>query len=224
MISPQTTPQSIKIYHILHVDRLQSVIQDGFLFSDSVISQRTNNGSMIGISDIKQRRLTQALNSYHDLCVGECVPFYFCPRSVMLYLIHRQNPQLVYQGGQDEIVHLQADFYQVVAWANQQNSSNRWAFTTSNAGSYYFDDYTTLADLNKIDWTAVTATNWVQYKEGKQAEFLLENQFPWHLVEKIGVHSATVQSKVVSILQAVQQSQRNLHCPTATVEPSWYYG
>ncbi|MGU9977839.1 MAG: DarT ssDNA thymidine ADP-ribosyltransferase family protein [Candidatus Oxydemutatoraceae bacterium WSBS_2016_MAG_OTU14] len=26
-------------------------------------------------------------------------------------------------------------------------------------------------------------------KDGKQAEFLLEQDFPWHLVEGIGVHS-----------------------------------
>ncbi|MFN8587276.1 MAG: DarT ssDNA thymidine ADP-ribosyltransferase family protein [Candidatus Eisenbacteria bacterium] len=31
------------------------------------------------------------LASYPDLFVGDCVPFYFCPRSVMLYLIYRGN-------------------------------------------------------------------------------------------------------------------------------------
>ncbi|MBE7527723.1 MAG: DUF4433 domain-containing protein [Burkholderiales bacterium] len=35
-----------------------------------------------GVAQIKQRRLTSCLNSYPDLRVGDCVPFYFCPRSV----------------------------------------------------------------------------------------------------------------------------------------------
>ena len=78
----------IKIYHIVHVNRLSSILADGYLFSDAIISQRINNGPMIGLSSIKQRRLHKALNSYPDLHVGDCVPFYFCPRSIMLYLIH----------------------------------------------------------------------------------------------------------------------------------------
>lgn len=58
------------------------------------------------MSSIKQRRLTLSLNSDPDLHVGDCVPFYFCPRSVMLFLIHRRNQELAYQGGQEPIVHL----------------------------------------------------------------------------------------------------------------------
>ena len=41
-------------------------------------------------------------------CVGEYVPFYFCPRSVMLYVIHCANhPDIVYTEGQRPIVHLE---------------------------------------------------------------------------------------------------------------------
>jgi len=44
--------------------------------------------------------------------VGDCVPFYFCPRSVMLYLIYQGNhPDLQYHGGQDLVLHLEADLY-----------------------------------------------------------------------------------------------------------------
>lgn len=94
----------IKIYHIVHVNRLISILDDEGLLSDAVISQRVNNGSMIGLSNIKQRRLHElTLNSYPDLHVGDCVPFYFCPRSVMLYLIHRRHPELAYQGGKNPL-------------------------------------------------------------------------------------------------------------------------
>ncbi len=42
----------------------------------------------IGMNNIKERRLTQLqLASQPGLYVGQCVPFYLCPRSVMLYLI-----------------------------------------------------------------------------------------------------------------------------------------
>lgn len=70
------------------------------------------------MEEIKRRRRTMPLDSRPGLHVGECVPFYFCPRSVMLYMLHKGNhPQLAYQGGQGPIVHLEADLRNVVAWA-----------------------------------------------------------------------------------------------------------
>lgn len=70
-------PERPKIYHILHLDRLRSVIAEGLL-SDALISARSETGTMIGMSSIKQRRLHElTLTSYPDLHVGQCVPFIF---------------------------------------------------------------------------------------------------------------------------------------------------
>lgn len=173
-------------------------------------------GTTIGMSGIKARRLTLPLRSHPGLHVGECVPFYFCPRSVMLYLFHKKNhPELAYRGGQGPIVHLEADLYATVAWARDQQK--RWAFTSSNAGAYYFEDYCSTDDLNAIDWEAVAARDWREHKEGKQAEFLLEQHFPWTLVERIGVLSESVRRQVnLTLCQAV-------HKPPVSVSPAWYY-
>jgi CxxC-x17-CxxC domain-containing protein len=38
------------------------------------------------MNKIKERRLKLPLSSHFNLFVGDCVPFYFCPRSVMLYV------------------------------------------------------------------------------------------------------------------------------------------
>lgn len=55
------------------------------------------------------------LNSHPGLYVGQCVPFYFCPRSVMLYVIYCANhDELSYRGGQGPILHLEADLYETV--------------------------------------------------------------------------------------------------------------
>ncbi len=70
----------------------------------------------------------------------------------------KNHPELVYRGGQDPIVHLEADLRDTVAWADQNRL--RWAFTLSNAGSFYFEDRCDLAQLNEIDWDAVEARNW----------------------------------------------------------------
>ena len=210
-------PPQPKIYHIAHVDRLPSIVATGGLLSDAMAQAQALGGTMIGMNHIKQRRLTELqLASHPGLFVGACVPFYFCPRSVMLYLIHRRNAELAYQGGQASIIHLQADLGAVVAWANAQPA--RWAFTLSNAGSYFFEDRNDLARLAEINWAAVHANNWSGgLKEGKQAEFLLEQHFPWHLIERIGVQSATVYRQVVNALPA------HGYRPPVEVRPDWYY-
>ena len=212
-----TLPVHPKVYHIAHVDRLASIISDQFIWCDREVLRRAPQGTTIGMSSIKQRRLNELhLSSHPDLYVGDCVPFYFCPRSVMLYLIYQGNhPELNYKGGQGQIIHFEADLHSVVAWANQQGC--RWAFTLSNAGSYFFEDRCDLAHLDEVDWNAVQATDWRQCKEGKQAEFLLERGFPWRLVERIGVHSRTIYQAVANTLPTKG------HRPVVEIRPEWYY-
>ncbi|AOS82059.1 DUF4433 domain-containing protein [Hydrogenophaga intermedia] len=209
-------PPQPKIYHIAHVDRLPSIVADSFLWCDAEVIRRAPAGTTIGMSSIKQRRLTLPLGSHPGLHVGDCVPFYFCPRSVMLYLIYQGNhPELAYRQGQGPILHFEVDLHAAVAWANAQPA--RWAFTLSNAGSYFFEDRNDIARLGEINWVAVQARDWRAHKEGKQAEFLLEHRFPWHLIERIGVQSANVYRQVVNALPA------HGHRPTVEVRSEWYY-
>ena len=71
-------PSEPKIYHIVHVDRLESIINDNFLWCDSEIVKRQYHGTIIGMNNIKQRRLTElTLSKYPDLYIGDCVLFIF---------------------------------------------------------------------------------------------------------------------------------------------------
>ena len=210
-------PLQPKIYHIVHQDRLPAIIKDGFLWSDAqMVRRRAAVGTNIGMDNIKQRRRSLPLSSHRDLHVGECVPFYFCPRSTMLYVIHRANhSELSYHGGQGPIVHLEADLHQTVNWA--ERDGRRWAFTDSNAGSFYFNDWSDLTNLGEIDWQAVHARDWQNCKAGKQAEFLVEQRFSWNLVLRIGVFSKQVYARVATCLQASE------HKPRVEIRHDWYY-
>lgn len=186
------------------------------------MAQKRRAGTTIGMSTIKSRRLSElTLSSHPFLRVGECTPFYFCSRSVMLYLIHRRNDELTYKGGQEPIVHLEADLHAAIDWANRKN--RRWAFTFSNAGARYFEDCADIAGLGEINWDAVFARQWsgagvpASIKEGKQAEFLVEESFPWELVERIGVHSA---SYVAAVSKAIPPMA---HRPRIEIRRDWYY-
>ena len=215
-------PKKPKIYHIVHVDRLASIASDGYLWSDAKMSRQRETGTTIGINSIKQRRLRNDLSSHKGLRVGDCVPFYFCPRSVMLYVLHKANsPELTYRGEQGPIVHLEADLRGTVAWAD--TIGRRWAFTSSNAGSYYYEDYSDLRQLDKINWDAVKARKWSgigvddSAKDFKQAEFLVEDSFPWELVSRIGIRTGNIYATVQSALQGA------IHRPTVEVKRDWYY-
>jgi hypothetical protein len=213
---PNHTPKEPKIYHIVHVDRLASII-DGGLWCDAEVVRRAQPGTTIGMNAIKQRLLTElTLASHPGLFVGQCVPFYFCPRSIMLYLIYQRNhPDLEYRGGQGPIIHLESDLMQTIRWAEVQGQ--RWAFTLGNAGSRYFEDRSDLNQLGEIDWNAVNARDWRGCKEGKQAEFLIEHQFPWALISRIGVLSRTAYDQVLTVLQGA------VHTPVVEIRPEWYY-
>ena len=208
-------PENPKIYHIVHIDRLESIIAEGCLWCDAEMERRALPGTIIGMDEIKQRRLRELrLSSYLNLFVGQCVPFYFCPRSVMLFLLYKGN-QVSYRDGQEPIVHLEADLRATVAWAEEQGK--RWAFTLSNAGTRYFEDRCDLDKLDEIDWHAVAATDWQECKKGKQAEFLVEGLFPWTHIERIGVYSEKGRQQVMEAMQSCTDK------PCAEVKREWYY-
>lgn len=214
-----TPPAQPKVYHITHVDNLQAIVGSKRLLSDARLADLGGPSEMVGMSHIKLRRLTEINleECYPDDFVGEYVPFYFCPRSVMLYLIYARNHELSYKGGQGPIVHLEADLNAVVAWA--EGKDRRWAFSLSNAGAYGVEFRNDLENLSEINWAAVRATDWrsSSIKHRKQAEFLLRNSFPWHLVERIGVHSNAVAQKAAQAIAAAA------HQPSIEILREWYY-
>ena len=211
-------PPNPKIYHITHVNNLASIIADGRLSSDQGMIPRGGPPTTVGMSGIKARRLGLDVDCHNGLRVGDCVPFYFCPRSVMLYVIScRNHPELAYRGGEDEIVHLELDVNEVVAWAN--GAGLRWAFSLSNAGAYYTEFRRDLGKLNEIDWNAVASNSWSSppVKESKQAEFLVEREVAWGLISRIGAKSAAVKQRAETAMGPAA------HSPRVEVRRDWYY-
>lgn len=215
-------PAQPKIYHILHVDRLASVIADGALFSDAQMTRRAGAGTTIGMEKLKAQRIHRAVTCHPGTHVGDYVPFYFCPRSVMLYMIWKANHEnLTYRGGQDPIITLEADLHEAVAHAD--TGGQRWAFTLSNGTAAYVSFRKRLDQLGQIRWDHVAQNRWggpgvsPDIKEGKQAEFLMHGQFPWSLVRRIGVRSTGMKEEVAKRLEAAA------HKPGVQVRLDWYY-
>ncbi len=212
-------PAKPKIYHITHVNNLASIVNDRKLLPDAAMLERDSPTVTIGMSAIKRRRVQEINVLCHPgTKVGDYVPFYFCPRSVMLFLIHKANdPDLSYRGGQEPIVHLEADLHEVVEWA--ESKDRRWAFSLSNAGSYYVEIRDDLDQIDEINWAAVAETDFhsSDVKEGKQAEFLVHESFPWKLVRRIGVYSADIKARAEASLAHA------IHRPPVEILCNWYY-
>jgi hypothetical protein len=214
-----TPPAAPKIYHITHIDNVRRIVSDGCLVSDAVMIARGGPTQAIGMSSIKRRRVEELeVRCHSGTRVGDYVPFYFCPRSIMLYLIYCANhPDLTYRSGQGPIVHLEADMHAVIRWAEANDV--RWAFSLSNAGAYYAEFRARVEDLALLDWRAIAATDFraSEVKEGKQAEFLLHERFPFQLVERIGVLSPIIQRRAADALGDTE------HRPLVEIRPDWYY-
>lgn len=212
-------PDRPKIYHITHVDNLGGIVVDGGLVCDREMLARGGPAQAIGMSSIKRRRVEELNVPCHPgTKVGDYVPFYFCPRSVMLFVIHRANlPELIFRSGQGPIVHLEADLYRVICWAKANGKP--WAFSLSNAGAYYTEFRSRTDELAQLDWTLIVARDFrgAQVKERKQAEFLVYERFPFDLIERIGVQSLQVRARAAEAIACAD------HRPVIEVRPDWYF-
>jgi hypothetical protein len=213
-----TLPASPKLYHITHVANLASIAAADGLRSDARMAAAGGPGVSIGMPHLKSRRLAMPVACHPGDVVGDYVPFYFCPRSVMLYLLHRGNhPELTYRDGQQEIVHLEFDLYAVAEHSTR--SGGRFAFTRSNASARYTEFLSDLADLGSLGWAAIRNPDFrdASVKEAKQAEFLAHGTVPWSLVERIGAQSHPVAERAADALRGIE------HQPLIEVRRDWYF-
>ncbi len=212
-------PAQPKLFHITHGRNLAKILADGCLWSDAEMVGRGGPQAAIGMPKIKTRRLEELEVPCHPgTKVGQFVPFYFCPRSVMLFILHKGNDRdLIYKEGQRPILHLEADLKEVVTWAAAQGRP--WAFTDKNAGSGYFQSFRDMAQLDHLNWGHIANTDFrePEVKDAKQAEFLVFGSFPWTLVRRIGVIS---EKHAVRVREIVSVSD---HRPDVQVQTGWYY-
>jgi hypothetical protein len=202
-------PTQVLIYHITDVENLPSILNEGGLHSDAIMVQR--NPTVIGYSHIKQRRLIEIrVPCCNNRFVGEFVPFYFCPRSPMLSTINQGNTGRP-AGCQTTIVHLVSNVEAAIGLGQA------WAISDGNAGAFYTSFDADLGALDGLDWPAIRARDWRGRTHEKQAEFLVEEFFPWTCVQQIGCHNSKVAQQVKQLIQ------NHSHQPSVDVQRSWYY-
>jgi len=202
-------PEQVLIYHITDVANLPAIIAENGLHSDAVMVKR--NPEIIGYDHIKKRRLKEIpVPCCEWRKVGEFVPFYFCPRSPMLFTINKGNTGRP-AGCQKSIVHLVSTMAAGIA------TGKVWAVSSGNAGAYHTTFSAKLDALEALDWAAIRATQWQGMQHQKSAEFLVADFFPWTAIKEIGCQNSTTADMVRSVLVNAA------HQPVVVTKANWYY-
>ena len=203
------------IYHITHIENLPSIAATGLLSYNSMQVQEREYIN-IAYQNIQDRRATTMVPCGDRGTLHDYVPFYFAPRSPMLYTIHKGNVP-GYSEGQTSVVHLVSTAEAI------QTAGFTFAFTDGHAIMAYSEFFDNLDRLDRIDWEIMKSRFWADTEEDndrkrrRQAEFLVRDCCPWKLIKEIGVANRQVIGKVRASLQNFTYN------PPIKVDPNWYY-
>ena len=169
----------ILIYHITHIDNLESILSEGGLLAYNIMLLETQtNYTNIAYQNIQDRRATTDVPCGGGGVLHDYVPFYFAPRSPMLYTISRGNVEN-YTQGQAAVIHL------VSSIENIEAEDLCFVFTDGHAVMTFTNFFDDLNYLRAIDWDVMESRYWNDTNEDndrkrrRQAEFLVRYFFPW---------------------------------------------
>lgn len=208
---------SLPLYHITHIDNLPSILQSHGLLANSRLQRKQIQVRDISYKRIQGRRANTRVPCGAGGVLHDYVPFYFAPRSPMLYTIHQGNVPN-YQGGQAAVLHL------VTTVEAIEEADLGFVFTDGHAAMAYADFYDDLDALEMVDWDVMKLRYWHDTEDDpnrkckRQAEFLVHRFLPWDLIQEIGVMSQLVQRRVLQVLQQMDDTT------PVTVYSDWYYG
>ena len=206
------------IYHITHINNLSSIVRSGGLWCDAEVAQGKVEATGIAHQHIKDRRARKVVPLPPGGKLCDYVPFYFAPRSPMLYAIHKGKVE-GYQGGQNDILHL------IVSIEAIEQAGLSFVFTDGHAPMAISKYYSELQNLDEIDWQVMRARYWadtledMDRKRRRQAEFLVHRFVPWHFIAQIGVRLHTTERQVGTIIEQIGDPYK----PSIIVRSDWYY-
>jgi hypothetical protein len=186
------------IYHFTDVANLASILNADELRCHSTADCAVD----VADATIKSRRMSKRVPCGPGGTVGDYVPFYFAPRSPMLFRIQR--------GGVEGVSTDPARLVYVVSSTEAVVEAKcAYAFTDGNASAAFtefHDDIDLLGDV--VDWPLMNATMWANTPEDpdrrrrRGAEFLVHRALPFELVNELGVYDAEARSAVAAAATA----------------------
>jgi hypothetical protein len=209
-------PQPTYIYHITHIRNLPSILARGGLLACGDLRRLDVGYTDIAHQHIQDRRAAKRVLRGPGGVLHDYVPFYFAPRSPMLFAISKGRVE-GYDEGQEPVIYL------VTTTQHIQMLALPFVFTDGHGTmdvTKYFDH---LDDLGRVDWNIMRARYWhdtdehLDRKRRRQAEFLIHRAVPWGAILCLGVMSAPMQAQVQALIRA------EAHRPPVRIHRDWYY-
>ncbi|MPV50871.1 DUF4433 domain-containing protein [Pseudactinotalea sp. HY160] len=207
------------VLHFTPVEHLTTMMKHGLL-SDTAAHESGLLTAEVGNLQIKDRRRQQAVRLPPGGAVADYVPFYFAPRSPMMYAISCGNVP-TYTSGTEGLVYL------VSTLERLHELDCRPMLTDRNAALSYTDyrafDPADPVDDGFIDWPLMSERYWrntpedPQRVERRMAEALVHKRVPWDAIMQIGTQNESVATEVRADLVAA-----GLRVPV-NVRPTWYF-
>lgn len=209
-------PSPVTVYHFTRVEHLVSIIESG-LQPDSTVGEMLQ--VEVGNAGIKSRRASRPVTVDPGGYVGDYAPFYFAPRSPMMYSIHRGNVPN-YVDGCARLIYLvttveRLDRLGATIVLSDRNAVYEYAEFRRFRGAWAADDF--------IDWPLMRAYWWNNTPEDpdrmerRMAECLVHEQVPWGAFTEVHSRSRAVATEANQALEAAGAAIR------ATVSPQWYF-
>jgi hypothetical protein len=208
-------PIPTQIYHFTHVRNLPGILVAGLL-CDRACQVAGSTQVEIGSRGIKERRRQRVVPIEPGGCVGDYVPFYFAPRSPMMYTLSRNNYD--FRDGFDEVVYLVSSLERLT------EVDVRWIVSDRNAALGVADFVGRDGDLDShVDWPLMRVRQWGQTErdperpDRRMAECLAHQAVPWMAVERIVTKTSATRDTVRAIL-----AERG-HDREVSVGADWYF-
>jgi len=204
------------IYHITDKKNLPGILAQNGLYSKNKEKELPAAPVSIAYEGIQQRRAETEVPIHPFGTLHDYVPFYFAPRSPMLYAIHKRMIK-GYTGSQQDIIYLISKVQIMEA------NHIPYVFTDGHAIMALSEFYNQSSDLGKIDRQIMKETYWNDTeqdgdrKRRRQAEFLVKDFLPLHLLKGIAVKDMETETNVKKNLE----SYGNIL--TVRVKYEWYY-
>jgi hypothetical protein len=171
----------------------------------------------IGDRSIKAWRRTKKISVGPGGVAADYVPFYFAPRSPMLFKISRRGVEQYREGRQEPLIYL------VTAVDMIERLGLPFVFSDGNCAKFITDVFDDLSDLDKVDWPLMKDRYWNDTASDgdrmrrRMAEFLVYDRIPWSAFLGVGTMTEDVAAHVRNIFAG-------FGLPVdAIVRRDWYY-
>lgn len=217
ILGGMAVPGDISIYNFTDATNLPGILEASRVYCKPELSTGAHKTD-ISHYDVQRRRQTKRVRCGPGGVLHDYVPFYFAPRSPMMFAISRGNVEKC-SSDTNRLVYFVSSLNKV------QEAGLNFVFSDGHATKAFTRIYYDPVSLDKIDWPLMRARYWSDTDEDpdrsrrRQAEFLIHGSFPWEVVEHLAVKNADMKRRLDAYLA---KEWPHLIRPVK-VRSSWYF-